>query len=137
MWKCSTVIGNSPASFGRHATLKVATMFWALGFAVMTAAPARALECPNPQLVGSEGALIETPAIIASRGHTLAARGSAAVPSIIFSLRKKYPHASDAEITNYMITAYCPVLNRKTGLTGAQRKSDLEKFANQVRARLQ
>jgi hypothetical protein len=127
---------NSRASSGRNATLKVATMFWAIGSAIMNVVPAEALECPNPQLVGSKGALVETAATIASRGHTLAARGSAAIPSIIFSVRKNNPHASDAEITNYMITAYCPVLNRKSVLSDDQRKAALERFASQVRARL-
>jgi hypothetical protein len=112
-------------------------MSWAIVLAVISVAPSEALECPIPQLVGTKGALVETPATIASRARTLAARGSAAIPSMIFSVRKNNPHASDAEITNYMITAYCPVLNRKSGLSDDQRKAALERFASQVRARLQ
>jgi hypothetical protein len=128
---------NSRAAVEIHTMMKFGMLFWMVGLAVMSVAPAQALECPNPQKSGSRGALMETPATIASRDQTLAARGSAAIPTIIFSVRKRHPHASNAEITNYMITAYCPVLNRKSELSDDQRRAALEAFASQVRGRLQ
>jgi hypothetical protein len=105
-----------------------------LGGAATT--PALALECPQPQMQASHGALKETPQVIATRSATLKARGSAAIPQLIFQIRKSDPGSSDAEITNYLMTAYCPVVNRKRELTDEQKKQDLARFASQVRRQL-
>jgi hypothetical protein len=99
--------------------------------------PASALECPLPQTTTQRGALKESPRIITEQAQTLAAQGSAAIPSLIHALHKRFPHSTNAEITDYLITAYCPVLNRKRALSDSQRKSRLEQFGDQVRSSLQ
>ena len=111
----------------------LAFMAWA-GSALLT--PALALECPQPQMQASRGALEEPPKVIAARSGTLTAQGSAAIPVLIFQIRKSNPGSTNAEITNYLITAYCPVVNKRTELTEDQKKQDLARFANQVRGQL-
>ena len=105
-----------------------------IGVALMT--PALALECPQPQMKASKGALKETPNTISMRSATLKARGSAAVPSLIFQIRKDHPGSSNADVTDYLITAYCPVVNQRHELTEDQKKQDLARFADQVRSQL-
>jgi len=97
---------------------------------------ASALECPLPQARAQVGVLKETRTTIAKRAQLLDQKGSAAVPTIIFTLRQKFPNSSNAEITNYLITAYCPVLNRKHELSDDQRRQRLEQFGDQVRDNL-
>ena len=94
--------------------------------------PALALECPSPQMQASQGALREPPKVLAARSTTLKARGSAAISGLIFQIRKSNPGSTDAEITNYLITVYCPVVNKRPGLTEEQKKQDLTRFAGQV-----
>jgi hypothetical protein len=121
----------------RHRNRKLPWLTWTfLSLSGLSVLPASALECPLAQSTTQPGALRESRQTIAMRARTLESRGSAAIPSIIFSLRSKYPHSTDAEITNYLITAYCPVLNREPALTDNQKRASLERFADQVRARL-
>ena len=98
--------------------------------------PADALECPAAQSTSQHGVLQETRHTIALRAHTLKAIGSAAIPGMIYNLRIKYPGSTNSEITNYLITAYCPVVNQKSGVSNEQKRALLARFADQVRARL-
>jgi hypothetical protein len=111
-----------------------------LSFLVMLAAgsvPASALECPSPQMVTQPGALKETSKTVAERSHVLAVQGESAIPAMIYILRQKFPKSTNAEIVDYLITAYCPALNDKTELSETERKARLMRFGDQVRARLQ
>ena len=98
--------------------------------------PAMAFDCPQVQSESVSGVIKETEKTISTQSQTLAARGSAAIPSMVFQLRKSHPAASNAAITNYRITAYCPVVNRKVELTEVQKKDALALFASQVRDQL-
>jgi hypothetical protein len=128
------------AQKSRLQTHLVPKLFGALGtFLILSSLgvfPAMALECPAAQSTTERGVLREPQRTIAMRARTLANRGSAAIPGIIYSLRSKYPHSTDAEVTNYLITAYCPVINREAALSENQKRRSLERFADQVRARL-
>lgn len=69
------------------------------------------LECPKPQPVTTSSVLKETAADIEGLKSMLAEGASGnAVSEIIFNLRKKYPKVSNAEISNYLTIAYCPVV---------------------------
>ena len=89
--------------------------------------PALALDCPQAQSHNVRGALKETAQITAAQSG-LAARGSAAIPSLIFQIRKNNPDSTDGEITNYLITAYCPVVNGRQELSEQQKRADLARF---------
>ena len=119
-----------------HNTKYMATVYMTLTACIALITPAKALECPEPQMQASHGALQETPKTISTRTAALKARGSAAVPSLIYQLRKSHPNSSNADITNYLITAYCPVVNQKAELTEEQKKRALGRFTDQVRSQL-
>jgi len=118
---------------GSGSRFRVVLTAW-MGIALST--PALALECPQPQMQASHGALKESPNVIQTRSATLKAQGSAAIPSLIFQLRKSHPGSTNAEITNYLITAYCPVVNEKAQLNETQKKKVLTRFADQARRQL-
>jgi len=46
-------------------------------------------------------------------------------------LRQKYPKADRTELTNFVITAYCPVVAAQ-GLTDSERRERLDRFSEQV-----
>jgi hypothetical protein len=50
----------------------------------------------------------------------------------VANLQKKYPKASDTEVVNYLIGAYCPVVASMSELSDAQKTSRVEHFAATV-----
>jgi len=97
------------------------------------AVPAHALECPVPQPLKRPGVLQETQAQIAAVAKQLAAGdASDRVPTIIADLRARYPTAENAEIINYLLTAYCPVVAALPGLNESQKQAQVQSFAAQL-----
>ena len=96
-------------------------------------ASAHALECPQPQPRSQPGLIKETPAQIADLAPVLAGGDvGAEVPQIVDALRKRYPAAGSAEIANYLITAYCPGVDKTAGLSDAQKTARVEAFSRAV-----
>ena len=96
-------------------------------------APAGAFECPEPQDLQSLGVLKETSAQT-RRTANLLDSGDAGnrVPEIIAELRERHPGVRNAEIVNYLVTAYCPVVARLSGLSDAEKTARVDRFASQV-----
>jgi hypothetical protein len=99
---------------------------------VLPATAATALECPISHPVAGQDALKETPAMIAALSDRLAQGGAAAAPDIVSGLRARHPSATNGEIVNYLITAYCPAINRRQDLTEAQKHTDMMDFDQAV-----
>ncbi len=53
------------------------------------------------------------------------------VQAIVADLRARYPHVENAELANYIITAYCPVIDRQSGLSEPQKKAKMDNFVVQ------
>ena len=101
------------------------------GFALPSSA--QTLNCPMSQSTHSAGVLKETPAQIAETGSFLASGDSSnRAPEVVADLRKRYPGIADAEIENYLVTAYCPVAAKLNGLSLAERQSRVDQFAHQA-----
>lgn len=96
------------------------------------AGSAQALDCPVPQPTTTASALQESPQTIRELSELMAAQGMGAAPEIIFRLRRRYPAAQDAEITNYLVAAYCPVVNRDAALDEAGKAARLGAFSSEV-----
>ena len=92
----------------------------------------RALDCPVPQPTTTASALRETPQDIQTLSNLMTAQGTGVVPEIIAQLKRKYPTAQDAEITNYLVTLYCPVVDKDAALSDAEKSARLGAFSSQV-----
>ncbi len=97
------------------------------------AAPTFALDCPDPQSVASRGVLPETPAEIEATGKILASGDpEKKMIGVLADLRARYPKVDNAELVNYVITAYCPVINGFPTLSEAEKKARMEVFVKQL-----
>ena len=95
--------------------------------------PALALECPTPQKLAQPGVLKETQAQIDQTAKMLSSGDQLGqIQAVINDLRTRYPHVENAEIVNYLISAYCPVAANAPGLPEWERKARLDNFVNQV-----
>ena len=96
------------------------------------AAPALALDCPDPQNLASPGVLQETPAQIEATARILSAGDlEKKTWAVIADLRQRYPKAENAELANYLVTAYCPVINAAP-LSETEKKARMDEFVKQL-----
>ena len=96
-------------------------------------AAAQSMDCPTPQPVRGPGVMKETPVQMAETGSFLASGDSVnRVPEVAADLRKRYPGVSDAEIQNYVVSAYCPVAAKLNGLSVAEQRARMDRFAHQA-----
>jgi len=121
--------------FGKIATTQrsvpVAPMLGAAW--LLLAAPCLALECPTPQPAGAPDAIQETPAQIRELSQVLASGDSSnRIPVFVHDLRSRHPNAPTGELVNYVVTAYCPVVNRLSGLSNGEKQARLSAFVSQV-----
>jgi hypothetical protein len=112
-------------------------MIWAAPFALavcLGSAPrAWAFECPEPQKLARPGILKETPTQIAVVGQFMASGTSnKAVPLVESDLRACYPGVENAEVVNYIITAYCPVVKDMTGLSDKAKQARMNRFVKDL-----
>jgi hypothetical protein len=94
-----------------------------------------AIECPTAQLPAN-GVLADTSADIKSYGALLAGGYSGNVlPEAIRAVRDKYPGASDSEVRNFLIAAYCPIA-RGAGVGKDAQRAALQQFEAALGANL-
>jgi hypothetical protein len=106
-------------------------------FAFFTSGAVSALDCPAPHPTTTASALQESSQTIQELSTLLAAQGTSVVPEIIFQLKRKYPTTQDAEIADYLVTLYCPVVNQDAALSDSGRADRLASFASHVMQALQ
>jgi hypothetical protein len=116
--------------------LRLATLA-AAAVLTVSAVPALALDCPQPQPMAKPGILKETPAQIANVGKQLTGGDTFnAIASVTADLRIRYPGVEKAELVNYLLTAYCPAVAADAKLSEAQKKSTVDSFSAQVMRQL-
>jgi hypothetical protein len=96
------------------------------------AVTACALDCPVPQPKTTASALQESQQTIEELSALLAAQGTGVVSEMITQVKRQYPAAQDAEIANYLITLYCPVVNQDAALSDAEKADRLSAFSARV-----
>jgi hypothetical protein len=102
-----------------------------LGFAQPSVA--QTLACPMPQTMRGPGVLKESRVQIAETGSFLMSGDSLKrAQEVVADLRSRYPGIEDAEIENYLVTAYCPEAAQLNGLSVAERKARIDRFAHQA-----
>ncbi len=62
----------------------------------------------------------------------MAARGGDAVSEIVGRLKRDNPGVRDAEVTNYLVTLYCPVVDRNHSLSEEEKRARLLAFSSRV-----
>ncbi len=106
---------------------------FALGALACMTLQALALECPVPQKLSRPGVLKETPTQIAVVGQFLASgESNKTVPLVEADLRARYPGVESAELVNYLITAFCPVVSNMTGMSDAEKQARMNRFVQDL-----
>jgi hypothetical protein len=128
---------NQPGASGSRcaaAPMSVSTVRGVVTAALLlSAAPCMALECPSPQPAGVAGTIQESPAQISELSQVLASGDLGnRIPVFVHSLRSRRPNAATGELVNYLVTAYCPIVNSLTGLIEGQKQARLSAFVSQV-----
>jgi len=112
------------------------TLVSALVFAALVSANtpcAAALECPIPQSLSRPGILKETPAQIAEVETLLSSSDDENhIQLVVSDLRARYPGVENAEIMNYLMTAYCRVVTKLSGLDTQGQQARMDSFASQL-----
>ncbi len=54
--------------------------------------------------------------------------------ALIDEVRKLYPNATPAELTNYAVTGYCPVVAAERGLSRSEKRAALARFRQSLPA---
>jgi hypothetical protein len=105
----------------------------AIAASLLLAAPCVALECPTAQPAGAPGAIQETPAQISELSQVLASGDLGnRIPVFVRALHSRHPDASTSELVNYLVTAYCPVVNSLAGLSDGEKQARMDAFITQV-----
>jgi hypothetical protein len=114
--------------------VKIGPIIGAAAFAlfITTVAPAAAFECPIAHARTDNSAIKESPARIAELAEQLDA--GSATTGMILELKQKYPTADFAEIVNYMLAAYCPIVAKDASLSDEEKKDQMNRYAEQVEA---
>ena len=100
---------------------------------LLMAAPCLALECRVPQPAGAPGTIEMTPAEINDMAKIFASGDPVArISDILHALRSRHPNMSSGELVNYLVAAYCPVLNALTGLSEGEKQVRMDIFASQA-----
>ena len=109
-----------------------------LWLAVMVAsAGASAMQCPQPEKA-SQGGVIPESAVTTQDLSALLESGDHAnrIGVLIHTLRQNYPNAQNADIVNFLVTAFCPVVNQLNGLGDAEKQARMDTFTQQVASQL-
>jgi hypothetical protein len=102
-----------------------------------TGTPASAFECPAPHPIATTSAIKQTEPEIVRYSKLLGKQGIRVVPEIIARLKKTHPGVGDPDITNFLVTIYCPVVNRNADLGDDQKREKITAFSANVTKRLE
>lgn len=112
-------------------------IFAACVLGAVTAPPVLAMDCPQLQPATTAQAIQETATdVVALRDELQADPSGNIVSETIYQLRQKYPQATDGEIVNYLVTAYCPVVAAQ-GLSDEDASAEVRAFAISVTAQVE
>jgi hypothetical protein len=104
-----------------------------VGAQIGLAQPGSAFECPESQAAGVRGVIPESSQDITEL-DTLLRSGDLdnRLDVIARDLKGKYPNANKTELTNFMVTAYCPAVAADQDLSDSEKRERLDAFSEQV-----
>jgi hypothetical protein len=97
------------------------------GMICVSLSSASALECPTLEPYGGAAGV---PATLMQQ--LASANVLAQIPGILGQLHQQTPRAPKPEIVNYLISAYCPVVNADSSLSEPEKEAKLKGFADAV-----
>jgi hypothetical protein len=98
-----------------------------------SAEPAAAFFCPETQARTTAMALKETAGDIASASSALSSpEQENTIRVLAAELKHRHPQASNSEIVNYLLTAYCPLVKADNGLSDREKRQKMDRFSSQV-----
>ncbi|MGY3423029.1 hypothetical protein ACVWZW_003504 [Bradyrhizobium sp. F1.13.4] len=80
----------------------------------------------------TDAAIKETRAQTKTFEAMLAARGDRATRSIVSSVGMAHPNASAAQITNFVLALYCPLVRHNAALSEDQKRARLKSFSAEL-----
>jgi hypothetical protein len=113
---------------GRTALIAAGVLF----AAVLPTVPAYAISCPVAHRTTTRDALRETQSDIREFSNLFASQGAAAIPYVVGQLTRRFPKATHAEITDFLLAAYCPAVNGNSNLNEAAKRSRMLEFSSQI-----
>ena len=94
---------------------------------------AAALTCPETHARTTQMALKETTADLTRASAALSGPEQENTIRIIAAeLKRRHPQAGSAEIVNYLLTAYCPLVKDDSGLSDREKREKMDRFSTQV-----
>jgi hypothetical protein len=91
--------------------------------------------CPETQPRTSGMALKETTADVTRYSAALSGPElENAIRQIAADLKSRYPQADGAEIVNYLLTAYCPLVKEQSWLSDREKREMMDRFSAQAYA---
>lgn len=91
--------------------------------------------CPETQPRTTGMALKETTADVTRYSAALSGpERESAIREIATDLKRKYPQADAADIVNYLLTAYCPLVKEQSGLSDREKREMMDRFSTQAYA---
>ncbi len=89
--------------------------------------------CPEAQPRTTRMAIEETAADVARASAALSGpEQENAISVIAAELKRRHPQADSAEIANYLLTAYCPLVKVQSGLSDQEKRERMDRFSTQV-----
>ena len=92
------------------------------------------IDCPTPQSGQAAGMLGESLSQIKAAGDELGQGTENEIAEVTARLRKRHANAKNAEIVNYLVTAYCPRVNARPSLDKAAKQQALQAFSARAEA---
>ncbi len=90
------------------------------------------IQCPTAETGRLDGTIRETPTEIEAAGRTLAQGSDNEIAKVASGVRLRHPKVSKAEVINYLITAYCPIVNAERGPAATAKQQELQAFAKRA-----
>jgi hypothetical protein len=97
------------------------------------ASTAAAFMCPEIQAQTTAMALKETAGDIARASSALSGpEQENTIRVLAAELKQRHPQASNSEIVNYLLTAYCPLVKADNGLSDREKRQKMDRFSSQA-----
>jgi hypothetical protein len=94
---------------------------------------AAVLTCPETHARTTLMALKETTTDLARASAALNGPDQEnAIRIIAAELKRRHPQAGSAEIVNYLLSAYCPIVKKESGLSDREKRERMDQFSTQV-----